>query len=356
MKSFAIWCAVLTLFALAAAGQAEMRNSIPNGNAADSMTSGITCQYLSQSGCADGAEENQFGKDFKAAGSKWTPELCNKDSDGDGVSNGRELGDPCCHWSPSNRDPPGFRVTNLSHPGDKDETGSKEVPGCPPGEENQSGPAPKNEKENPQPKGNPQPKTEHGGENQSGQAPKNEKENSQPKGETANSKPSPKSGPKPEAKTAQKGKPSGEPEGASKTESKTMSKEAAPKKNAEGTMGAKNGSSESKPPTDNSSPDNGTCYNAVCSKSGPGKYGGKPCCAGNQCTHVPWEGASAHRCLPAPPKCYNSNERCAGAPGKPYVPYAGWYVFDLISAAAYQERYPLKVPSANNFHFVLIFS
>jgi len=42
---------------------------------------------------------NAFGEAFKAAGSKWTAEFCAADSDGDGVTNGEELGDPCCTWS-----------------------------------------------------------------------------------------------------------------------------------------------------------------------------------------------------------------------------------------------------------------
>ena len=35
-------------------------------------------------------------QDFAAAGYSWTPALCHKDSDGDGHSNGQELGDPHC--------------------------------------------------------------------------------------------------------------------------------------------------------------------------------------------------------------------------------------------------------------------
>ena len=38
-------------------------------------------------------------QDFKAAGFKWTAELCKKDSDGDGFTNGQELGDPNCEVS-----------------------------------------------------------------------------------------------------------------------------------------------------------------------------------------------------------------------------------------------------------------
>ncbi|XP_048777994.1 temptin-like [Ostrea edulis] len=44
-------------------------------------------------------EKNQFGKDFAAAGHTWTHALCMKDSDGDGRTNGEELGDPGCKWN-----------------------------------------------------------------------------------------------------------------------------------------------------------------------------------------------------------------------------------------------------------------
>jgi ribonuclease I len=39
-----------------------------------------------------GGSLNAFGRDFKTLGLSWTPELCAKDSDGDGFSNGFELG------------------------------------------------------------------------------------------------------------------------------------------------------------------------------------------------------------------------------------------------------------------------
>jgi hypothetical protein len=41
------------------------------------------------------------GKAFSAAGQLWTLTLCSADSDGDGLSNGEELGDPCCTCSAS---------------------------------------------------------------------------------------------------------------------------------------------------------------------------------------------------------------------------------------------------------------
>jgi hypothetical protein len=47
-----------------------------------------------------GFPRNQFGLDFAAAGHRWTVDLCQKDSDGDGRTNGEELGDPDCVWRP----------------------------------------------------------------------------------------------------------------------------------------------------------------------------------------------------------------------------------------------------------------
>ncbi len=59
---------------------------------------------------------NLFGADFAAAGKKWTKELCAKDSDGDGLTNGQELGDPECKWSKDGGVVPQFD-TGLTHPG-----------------------------------------------------------------------------------------------------------------------------------------------------------------------------------------------------------------------------------------------
>ena len=45
---------------------------------------------------------------------KWDKTLCQKDSDGDGKSNGEELGDPNCIWKEGNTPE---RTKGLSHPG-----------------------------------------------------------------------------------------------------------------------------------------------------------------------------------------------------------------------------------------------
>ena len=54
------------------------------------------CSGVGHDSCYGGGPLNTFGDDFKAAGYEWTEELCRLDSDGDGQSNGVELGDPCC--------------------------------------------------------------------------------------------------------------------------------------------------------------------------------------------------------------------------------------------------------------------
>ncbi|KAH9503104.1 hypothetical protein Btru_069965 [Bulinus truncatus] len=57
---------------------------------------------------------NPFGEDFEKEGKIWTESLCRKDSDGDGLTNGQELGDPNCVWTDSTIP---SRQTGLSHPG-----------------------------------------------------------------------------------------------------------------------------------------------------------------------------------------------------------------------------------------------
>ncbi|CAL1532580.1 unnamed protein product, partial [Lymnaea stagnalis] len=63
---------------------------------------------------AGSGERNPFGLDFLSAGKKWTDVLCRKDSDGDGMTNGQELGDPDCVWKFNEVV---HRTTGLSHPG-----------------------------------------------------------------------------------------------------------------------------------------------------------------------------------------------------------------------------------------------
>jgi len=76
---------------------------------------------------AGGGELNPFGEDFATNGYLWTPELCQLDSDGDGRSNGEELGDPDCVWMEGD-DPDG---PAMSHPGIVDDVqGASTVNSC----------------------------------------------------------------------------------------------------------------------------------------------------------------------------------------------------------------------------------
>ncbi|KAG1699910.1 hypothetical protein DVH05_012349 [Phytophthora capsici] len=63
-----------------------------------------------------GGANNDFGLDFASAGKSWTKEFCEKDSDGDGQTNGQELGDPCCEWVESSNAVVKWKE-GVSHPG-----------------------------------------------------------------------------------------------------------------------------------------------------------------------------------------------------------------------------------------------
>ena len=67
-----------------------------------------------------------IGLDFKNEGKQWTQALCEMDSDGDGPSNGFELGDPNCIWQEG--DTP-THTMGITHPGvsdlERDESGGQ---------------------------------------------------------------------------------------------------------------------------------------------------------------------------------------------------------------------------------------
>lgn len=91
---------------------------IPNGHSHNVIISGMDCKPLGHQNCEGGAALNPFGADFADNGYKWTKELCEMDSDSDGLSNGQELGDPCCLWNADRPKDIELRLLNLSHPGD----------------------------------------------------------------------------------------------------------------------------------------------------------------------------------------------------------------------------------------------
>uniref|UniRef100_K3X1D7 Temptin Cys/Cys disulfide domain-containing protein n=1 Tax=Globisporangium ultimum (strain ATCC 200006 / CBS 805.95 / DAOM BR144) TaxID=431595 RepID=K3X1D7_GLOUD len=83
---------------------------IPNGANVDGV------QALGHVDPEGGGARNAFGTAFGAGGHTWTKELCEADSDGDGQTNGQELGDPCCAWVESSNDVV-LWSKGLSHPG-----------------------------------------------------------------------------------------------------------------------------------------------------------------------------------------------------------------------------------------------
>jgi hypothetical protein len=90
---------------------------IPNGynvTSAAFPNGGVNTGHLDQAGETG---YNKFGSAFRSAKKKWTVALCQADSDGDGQTNGQELGDPCCEFNVTTY--PMVRWTiGVSNPGD----------------------------------------------------------------------------------------------------------------------------------------------------------------------------------------------------------------------------------------------
>lgn len=82
----------LCLLAPTAHGYPKFVTQVPNG----ANVPGV--KAIGHVDVTGGGPRNQFGKDFAANGASWNVALCQLDSDGDGATNGEELGDPCCLW------------------------------------------------------------------------------------------------------------------------------------------------------------------------------------------------------------------------------------------------------------------
>ncbi|KAK6986953.1 temptin [Biomphalaria glabrata] len=95
-------------------GFPDYQNLIPNGfRVFDVFGPWPGVGHINRRG---GGQLNPFGNDFKNNNFRWTRRLCLRDSDGDGLSNGRELGDPNCVWIVGQPSPPG----PVTHPGFRD--------------------------------------------------------------------------------------------------------------------------------------------------------------------------------------------------------------------------------------------
>eukprot|EP00429_Kryptoperidinium_foliaceum_P126744 CAMPEP_0176321626 /NCGR_PEP_ID=MMETSP0121_2-20121125/71450_1 /TAXON_ID=160619 /ORGANISM="Kryptoperidinium foliaceum, Strain CCMP 1326" /LENGTH=150 /DNA_ID=CAMNT_0017664083 /DNA_START=12 /DNA_END=464 /DNA_ORIENTATION=- len=91
--------AILGLLGLGAEGHPAYVALIPNGDKVE--RNGESWAAAGHANAAGDGALNPFGEAFEKAGAQWTKELCEADSDGDGQSNGHELGDPNCTWSGS---------------------------------------------------------------------------------------------------------------------------------------------------------------------------------------------------------------------------------------------------------------
>ncbi|HEY5911245.1 MAG TPA: immunoglobulin domain-containing protein, partial [Verrucomicrobiae bacterium] len=104
MKSITFTCGLtVALAATTAWGRPELVSRIPNGGS----FSCATCHTAAPA-------RNAFGVAFLNAGEIWGPGLAGEDSDGDGFSNGTELGDPAGTWTPGTQNPGG----TITNPGD----------------------------------------------------------------------------------------------------------------------------------------------------------------------------------------------------------------------------------------------
>eukprot|EP00756_Hemistasia_phaeocysticola_P052441 Hpha_TRINITY_DN27676_c0_g1::TRINITY_DN27676_c0_g1_i1::g.57341::m.57341 len=90
-------------------GYQNLSASVPNAGGVDWYGT-VTC--IGSQLRAGGGGANAFGSAFLSEGS-WTYALCQADSDGDGYTNGQELGDPGCTWQPGSQP----ATAALSHPG-----------------------------------------------------------------------------------------------------------------------------------------------------------------------------------------------------------------------------------------------
>ncbi|XP_067950655.1 temptin-like [Watersipora subatra] len=82
--------------------------SIPNALSVKNPCNGNAWPGVGHQAEGGSGPRNSFGDDISKlalanpnvpAGTIWTQEVCMKDSDGDGMTNGEELGDPSCKWT-----------------------------------------------------------------------------------------------------------------------------------------------------------------------------------------------------------------------------------------------------------------
>ncbi|KAK7491569.1 hypothetical protein BaRGS_00017208 [Batillaria attramentaria] len=106
---------VLTLMVIATSGHRRYMDLVPNGHNVLNPCDGTPWLGLGHTNPQGGGPRSKFGEDFAAAGHTWTVALCQTDSDGDGKTNGFELGDHNCTWHEG--DGTGDLMPVQGHPG-----------------------------------------------------------------------------------------------------------------------------------------------------------------------------------------------------------------------------------------------
>jgi len=112
-KALVSVCRAVPLLVCAHAYQ-SFRDKLPNGHNVKDCN-GVVVPGVGHVLKAGAGERNWFGTAFAESGSGvWGPWICEQDSDGDGITNGEELGDPNCVWTIG--EAPEFK-DGITHPG-----------------------------------------------------------------------------------------------------------------------------------------------------------------------------------------------------------------------------------------------
>lgn len=102
MKNFFVFVALLS----GTEGFQNYYDNMPNGGSINGDIGHINGDYKTYT---------PFGLDYKTAGGTWSA-YCQKDSDGDGATNGVELGDPNCQWVLNGAAPSGTYQSDPNDP------------------------------------------------------------------------------------------------------------------------------------------------------------------------------------------------------------------------------------------------